>query len=107
MVRSRRGGRDRVCLLAYGAGKGARCGQGSGLARCIVPSIQLGHFVALEGRVDAALLALSESVLDEINCVDVFGPESEYPYGDSETYTKGKSLIAKRPWKVMVTASTN
>ena len=39
-----------------------------------------------KGSVDAASLASSESVLDEINCVDVFGKESEDPGSDSETY---------------------
>ena len=45
-----------------------------------------------EKDIDATLLASSESVLDEIYCVNVFGPESEDPDGDSETYPGAEVL---------------
>ena len=55
--------------------------------------------------VDAALLALPESILDEIECVDIFGPESADLGGDSETCLGGRSSAVERPGKMMTTAS--
>ena len=47
--------------------------------------------------VSAAVMTLLESVLDEIDCVDDFGPESEDPGGDSETCPGAEGPAPKRP----------
>ena len=48
----------------------------------------------------ALLPALLELVLDEIDCVDDFGPESDDPGGDSQTCPGGRSSAVKHPGKV-------
>ena len=50
------------------------------------------------------VLALLESVLDEIDCVDDFGSESDDPGSDSETFPGGGSSTVEHPRRAMVTA---
>ena len=46
---------------------------------------------------DADAVTPLESVLDEKDCVDDFGPESEDPGGESETCPRAEGLASERP----------
>ena len=53
-----------------------------------------------------ATMTLLESVLDEINCVDDFGPESEDSGGDSETCPGAEGPATQRPEGPLATVAT-
>ena len=57
------------------------------MPRLVINLVRLGCFWRAGKGVDVASLAL----LDEMDCVDVFGPESDDPAGDSETCPEGGS----------------
>ena len=65
--------------------------------RLDVPQSDLG-FQGVPGDVtDADAVTPLESVLDEIDCVDDFGPESEDPGGESETCPGAEGLASECP----------